>query len=310
MSNNEGIFEAVSGHQPVSPFAAVAPGAMASPFMAVEKSPFTVVDEPNGSRPVEPGKPARLPERRAKSDSPFQLAEDGGDVGFEAVAPVASPFQPVSAPSPFGLASSPAPQQAPQQQPFASPVYQAPAAFSGWAQPSAPAPAPQQTPYQAPQVAAAPFAGIQQQSVFAAPAPAPVAPQPVSQPVIPPPVQAPAPVAMSEAADSAGIRQIELRAIFGVDREMSHDEILQRARALPGIRHVARVDIQHMDALDSLRKLLAGLGFGTSGLRIYCGSSPMEFIREGSVILAAQTDGGFAPGVRETLMIVARELAK
>jgi hypothetical protein len=34
----------------------------------------------------------------------------------------------------------------------------------------------------------------------------------------------------------------------------------------------------------------------------------LEFIREGSVLLAVQTDGGFAPGVRETLMIVAREL--
>ncbi len=298
MSNNEGIFEAVSGHQPVSPFAAVAPGISPSPFMAVEKSPFTVVDEPNGSRPVEPGKPARLPERRAKSDSPFQLAEEGADVGFEAVAPAASPFQPAAAPSPFGLASSPAPQQSP----FASPAYQAAPTFAGWAQPQAVAPAPQPVPQFQP--APAPFAPIQATPAFAAPAPAP-APQVVAAP---PPT--PAPVAMTEAADSACIRQIELRAIFGVDREMSHEEILQRARALPGIRHVARVDVQHMGALDSLRQLLAGLGFGTSGLRIYCGSSPVEFIREGSIILAAQTDGGFAPGVRETLMIVARELAK
>jgi hypothetical protein len=36
----------------------------------------------------------------------------------------------------------------------------------------------------------------------------------------------------------------------------------------------------------------------------------LEFIREGSVMLAVQTDGGFAPGVRETLMIIARELGR
>ena len=36
----------------------------------------------------------------------------------------------------------------------------------------------------------------------------------------------------------------------------------------------------------------------------------MEFIREGSVMLAVRTDGGFAPGVRETLMLVARELGR
>jgi hypothetical protein len=45
-------------------------------------------------------------------------------------------------------------------------------------------------------------------------------------------------------------------------------------------------------------------------LKLYAGSVPLEFIREGPVLLAVQTDGGFAPGVRETLMIVARELGR
>ena len=38
--------------------------------------------------------------------------------------------------------------------------------------------------------------------------------------------------------------------------------------------------------------------------------TPIDFIREGSVVLAVQNDGSFAPGVRETLMIVARELGR
>jgi hypothetical protein len=101
---------------------------------------------------------------------------------------------------------------------------------------------------------------------------------------------------------------LELRAIFGVDREMSGEEILQRSRALPGMRNIARVGPNEMATIDSLKTLLSNLGFGSGTLKLYSGSVPLEFIREGKVLLAVQTDGGFAPGVRETLMIVAREL--
>jgi hypothetical protein len=111
-------------------------------------------------------------------------------------------------------------------------------------------------------------------------------------------------------SDSSSIRQLELRAIFGVDREMNHDEIIQRARALPGVRHVARVGTQDISAIEALKQVLANLGFGAGGLKLYAGSVPVDFIREGNVLLAVQTDGGFAPGVRETLMIVARELGR
>jgi len=62
--------------------------------------------------------------------------------------------------------------------------------------------------------------------------------------------------------------------------------------------------------VDALKQLLPNLGFGGGELKLYSGSVPLEFIREGSVILAVQTDGGFAPGVRETLILVARELGR
>lgn len=109
-------------------------------------------------------------------------------------------------------------------------------------------------------------------------------------------------------SDSQSIRQLELRAIFGVDREMNPDEILQRSRALPGMRNIARVNPQDIATIEAIKNLIPSLGFGTGNLKIYSGAVPLEFIREGSVMLAVQTDGGFAPGVRETLMIVAREL--
>jgi hypothetical protein len=111
-------------------------------------------------------------------------------------------------------------------------------------------------------------------------------------------------------SDSRSIRQLELRAIFGVDRELSAEEILQRARSLPGIRHVARIPAADTATVDSFKRVIAGLGFGVGQVKLYCGSVPIEFIRESGVILAVQNDGSFAPGVRETLMIVARELGR
>ena len=121
---------------------------------------------------------------------------------------------------------------------------------------------------------------------------------------------APAPVFVPEEtiSDSSNIRQLELRAIFGVDREMNADEILQRSRALPGMRNIARVAASDMTTIEALKALVPNLGFGGGNVKLYVGSVPVEFIREGSVMLGVQTDGGFAPGVRETLMIVAREL--
>lgn len=91
---------------------------------------------------------------------------------------------------------------------------------------------------------------------------------------------------------------------------MTKDEILQRARSLPGIREIARVKESDINAVDALKTVVSNLGFGSSPIKLYCGSVPIEFIREGKSLLAVQTDGGFAPGVKETLMLVARELNK
>lgn len=91
---------------------------------------------------------------------------------------------------------------------------------------------------------------------------------------------------------------------------MKHDEIVQRARSLPGIRQIAQISEADITAVDALKNVIANLGFGGGALKLYSGSVPIEFIREGKTLLAVQTDGGFAPGVRETLMLVARELGR
>ncbi len=244
MSTNQGIFEALPSPpttRPDSPFEVVSerpvPVAVSSPFATVPRveSPFTVVDRADQFQPVEPGRPARVPERR-QTESPFQVADASESFGFEA--------PPQASVSPFTI------------EPQRGGLPTTPVAF---AQPA---------------LAPVPLAAIAVEGAH---------------------------------SDSFSIRQLELRAIFGVDRELNPDEILQRARSLPGLRLVARVCPQDMATLESLKQLLPNLGIG-SGLKLIADSLPLEFIREGAVMLAVQTEGGFTPGVRETLMLVAREL--
>lgn len=289
MNTNRGIFESLpsqSANRPDSPFAMVQepaaeqPAKAPSPFPAAarQESPFTMVDDAAEARTREFGKPMQLPERR-KLDSPFEMAELPEGFGFEAPAPAfaGSPFEAAPA-APFPL-----PAQAVPASPFA-------------AEPQRTAPIPAQAAIPA-------FTNWQEPAPAAPPAPA-FAPAPPAAPV------APRPPAEESQSDSFNIRQLELRAIFGVDREMNADEILQRSRALPGIRNIARVGSSDMATIEALKNLLPSLGFGSGALKLYAGAVPLEFIREGSVMLAVQTDGGFAPGVRETLMIVARELSR
>lgn len=300
MSTNRGIFESFPNQPNAgqnSPFAVVHEP-VASPFSAAARqdSPFTLVDESNEVRPAESAQPVRLPERR-RTESPFQVAEPSEGFGFEAPARAfaASPFEiatPATAPAPFS--ATPQPSASPfsaEPQRGPSPSTQAAiAAFSNW-QDSQAAPARVAAFEPASPTAVTPAAHVP--SAFS------VASQGANQ--VP---------ADGSQSDSFSIRQLELRAIFGVDREMNPDEIMQRSRALPGMRNIARVAVQDMATIESLKSLLPNLGFGTGGLKLYAGAVPLEFIREGPVLLAVQTDGGFAPGVRETLMIVARELGR
>ncbi len=305
MSTTRGIFESFPNQptsQRESPFAIVNDGVepasqQAGPFAPAnrQESPFSVVDEPTEVRQVEPGRPAKVPERR-RTESPFQVADPAEGFGFEAPAkPQQSPFE-----APAGYAQPPAspfgvPQQQPQPFSVESPRQTAPAAPAAAPEPpvwpeAAAAFGQQQAQGFGGRAFSQPSAAVQVPSAFAPAAP-PAAP-------------------MDQQSDSFSIRQLELRAIFGVDREMTPDEILQRTRALPGMRNIARVGAQEMATLEALKTLLPNLGFGNGALKLYSGSVPLEFIREGPVLLAVQTDGGFAPGVRETLMLVARELAK
>lgn len=106
------------------------------------------------------------------------------------------------------------------------------------------------------------------------------------------------------------IPQLVLKAIFGVSEEMDRNEILRRARALPNIRSVNLVGRPESEAIAVLQKSIGALGLGDEPLTLRVGDSDIDFIKEEGLTLAVLTNGGYAAGIRETLIIVARELAR
>ena len=237
-------------------------------------SPFAVLEKPASPFAVATeadSKQSKLPEKR-KTDSPFHVAEPPEGFGFEAPAAGTNPFSSQAA------AATPAPLTPAPAEPAASP-------FS--APPQFPSPASQAFSTATPVASPAPAAT----TAFT-------------------PTPQPAADSGDFLVESSSIRQLELRAIFGVDRELSADEIMQRAKSLSGIRGLARLGAKEVATIEGLKNLLPSLGLGGGPLKLYSGNVPIEFIREGAVVLAVQNDGSFAPGVRETLMIVARELGR
>lgn len=319
-----------------SPFMAE-PKAETSPFIAVhEDSPplpvhrnapanpekptlFTVVDD-SDERRSEPFRLAKIPEKR-KSQSPFQIADPSAGFGGMQALPLpfgaaygspASPFTPVGTPVDFGAYGSPhaAPMYA-HPYPSQIPPPFAPHAFGP------PATYPQ--PYAHPAYAPHPYA----QPAYGHPGYHPPAfpPSPYSQAAYAPPAyggpsgfppqENPASFPSDgQSMDDTMSDQARLRSLFGVDHEMGADEILQRCRFLPGVRNIACLSTEESETIESLKSLITRLGYDSSALHLYAGQVALEFIREGSVTLAVQTDGIFAPGVRDILVMAAREISR
>ena len=71
-------------------------------------------------------------------------------------------------------------------------------------------------------------------------------------------------------------KQLELRAIFGVDHELSQLEIMQRARGLPGILNVSKANAKEVEALELLKGCASKLGLEENDPVVM--SSPQGFI--------------------------------
>ena len=105
------------------------------------------------------------------------------------------------------------------------------------------------------------------------------------------------------------MKQLELRAIFGVDRELSRSEMLQKARGLPGILNLANVSGHNLEALETLKSCMDGWGFAPAeAIALTCPDGLIEFVSYGNTALAVLREGEYGPGIQETLIIIAREL--
>lgn len=347
--SQQGIFSIApdsNGGAPSAP--ATNGGTNGSPFTAVssepaQNSPFTAVGQDSPFQQVEPTDESRggIPQRRPEGQPP---ALGGGTVEpevaaraeadtnvFEAVRdntvqpdPAGGPFQMNGFPEQNGSqVMEAAPVAAAQQaSPFivaqhAHPDYEAAKAnlepqqdFAAvpprYTPAQQPAPAQQAQPAYTPQPVQQPVQQLAPQQV-----------QQVQQPVQQvAPVQAAAPTLTPVATAalssvSPAFQQLELRAIFGVDHVLDTSEILQRARTLPGIRNVAIVGRQEAAALSNFRQAMQGMGFGDSNeMKLNSGGGTVDFLTESDTTIAVLLEGSYAPGVQETLIIIAREIGK
>ena len=334
MSQGKSIFSSPNGtngsngEAPANPFASLGAGSSksASPFAAVTpsepESPFGLATE----EATTDSSQTKLPEKRNQStaqppaeDNPFMTSASASkaeaapqpkseasstgpatsDTSFEvpsqpqgsgssnATNPLSTPANPLAASSGNPLAAS-APQAS---SPAAAPQSQlgAPAAQSQ--SPAAQPPAAQSNPLDSNN-----FGSPQQ----AAPAPAKAQA----------PVQSQAPMA-SNPMGGQSTRQLELRAIFGVEGEMTRDQILERAKTLPGIREVTVVGPSENSAIQTMGDVMARFGFGGAGSwQMSCSGGVVDFVTGDQTTLVVLREGRYSAGVWETLMIVARELGK
>jgi len=120
------------------------------------------------------------------------------------------------------------------------------------------------------------------------------------------------PAAVQPAAVATGdTSQLVLRAIFGVSRDLNRDEIIQRARTLPGIRNLQLVSPADAGAFSAFRSSIQRMGFGDqSTIAVTTNGGVVDFVEEAGASLAVLHEGTYAAGVRETLIFVAREIAR
>lgn len=105
--------------------------------------------------------------------------------------------------------------------------------------------------------------------------------------------------------------QLVLRAIFGVSKELNREEILQLSRALPGVEKLDLVSSAEAGAMALLRKSIRRLGFSDAeAFRFGNDQGELEIIEDSGSAMAVFHQGSYAPGVRETLILVSRELAR
>jgi hypothetical protein len=103
--------------------------------------------------------------------------------------------------------------------------------------------------------------------------------------------------------------QKELQAIFGADGWLGENELLERANGLPGIHSVTRVKPEDVPMVEATQRQISLLCV-VSGEEAMMDGIKLDLVRDGGVLLAVRREGAYAPGVCETLRLVARELGR
>ena len=119
----------------------------------------------------------------------------------------------------------------------------------------------------------------------------------------------PAPVA--SAAPAVDTSQLVLRALFGVSHNLDRKEIVERAGKLEGIKNVKEVSQAEIAAMKLLSEGMSKMGFGSQiDLKFTTPEGEVDLLAEQGMTLAVLREGNeYAPGVRETLILIARELS-
>lgn len=105
--------------------------------------------------------------------------------------------------------------------------------------------------------------------------------------------------------------QLVMRAIFSVSHALSSNEIVQRLRTLPSIRNVAVVGANQFHAISNFRQVIQSMGFGSSQeMKLNSAGGDVDFITVENTTLAVLLEGAYAPGVRETLLLAAKEISR
>lgn len=121
------------------------------------------------------------------------------------------------------------------------------------------------------------------------------------------PVVPPAPVAAAAPVDTS---QLVLRALFGVSHNLDSKEIIERAGKLEGIKNVKEVSQAEIAAMQLLCDGMSKMGFGSQiDLNFSTPEGDVDLLAEQGKTLAVLRNGEYAPGVRETLILIARELS-
>lgn len=187
-----------------------------------------------------------------------------------------------------------------------------------------------------PQATAQPFKPVQPAEPFTVPRVGSENPLPPSA-FVPPTPGTPSPTAPSLAQAVSGsasteggesdLRQLELRAAFGYSGLLDADGVFGLAGELDGVRACAffrgdKLVNQHSpgggslaslpEVFRNLSRLAHELGLENArNLVLQTDGGLIAFLREGEACLAVQHEGRhFAPGVRERLILILRELAK